>query len=73
MSEKVRAKFVATSDAWIEGERTVQLDAVTNDSEENKSWSEYTPSGSLSMTISNPSAQDFFELGQEYFLDFTKA
>lgn len=37
----------------------------------NKSWSKWTPSGSLSITITNPSAIDAFDKGKAYYLDFT--
>ena len=32
----------------------------------NAQWSKWTPSGELSMTISNPPARGFFEAGEEY-------
>lgn len=40
--------------------------------EQNKSWSQYTPSGTLSMTINNPSAAEFFtdRLGQDIAITF---
>lgn len=41
--------------------------------ETNKSWAAATPSGELKMSISNPAAVDFFDLGKEYYLDFTLA
>ncbi len=37
---------------------------------ENKAFWEATPSAELVMTINNPAAQ-IFELGQEYYLDFS--
>lgn len=40
---------------------------------DNESWSKWTPSGELRMTITNPAAAAAFELGQHYYLDFTKA
>lgn len=49
----------------------VKLSAVTD--EGNKSWAKYTPSGSIELQIDNPDAYDAFELGQHYFVDFTKA
>jgi GH35 family endo-1,4-beta-xylanase len=49
------------------------LSAVTNTSEENKSFSIYTPSASLKMHITNPQATNFFEPGEEYVCTFTKA
>lgn len=39
----------------------------------NKDWSKYTPQGELKMTITNPGAIEQFELGKEYYLDFTPA
>lgn len=52
---------------------TVVLSAVNGEKAENKSWAKYTPSGQLTMSIDNPEAYDAFELGKEYFLDFTPA
>jgi hypothetical protein len=43
------------------------------DGEVNKSWSKWTPSGHLQITITNPDAIDQFEKGKAYFLDFTPA
>lgn len=48
------------------------LSAVVNDSEENKSFSIYTPSASVKMHITNPDALDFFEAGKEYIATFQK-
>ena len=45
-------------------------DTVT---EENRKFAKYTPSGTLQITVDNPPAQEFFELGKTYYLDFTKA
>jgi hypothetical protein len=39
--------------------------------EENKSFAEATPSGSLSLTISNPAAWGVIKSGDEFYLDFT--
>ena len=50
---------------------TVKLTAVAGD--ENKTWSKYTPSGSVELTISNPEAFDQFKIGEFYFVDFTRA
>ena len=50
-----------------------RLSAVTNSSEENKSFSIYTPGASISIHITNPEALDFFEAGEEYFIEFKKA
>ena len=39
---------------------------------ENKAFWDATPTAELSMTITNPGGQ-IFELGREYYLDFTPA
>ncbi|MET3699354.1 hypothetical protein SAMN05877753_1027 [Bacillus oleivorans] len=75
----VKAKFVCTNvnkQKWgkqDEGSTTVVLKAVTSDSEENKKFWQYTPSGHLEMTIKNEAAEKYFELGEEYYLTFEKA
>jgi len=51
----------------------VKLEAVTSGSEENKTFWKYTPSGQLSMWISNPAVFGQFVVGQEYYLDITPA
>ena len=54
--------------------KTVYFSAVINGSEENKSFSKYTPSGNLTLTISyDTKAVDFLQQGKEYYLDFTSA
>ncbi|RUV98337.1 hypothetical protein EOA88_00420 [Mesorhizobium sp. M5C.F.Ca.IN.020.14.1.1] len=41
--------------------------------EGNKDWSKWTPSGELSITITNPAAIEQFEIGEVYGLSFEKA
>jgi hypothetical protein len=73
----VRAKFICNTinhlPTTTPGDVCVHigLSAVYNNGEANRDWSKYTPAGSLAMTITNPSAIDQFELGKEYYLDFT--
>lgn len=72
----VRAKFVCTGvvDYPENQQKTVSFTPVTDGSEENKSFSKYTPGGSASLSISyETEAADFFEEGQEYYLGFSKA
>ena len=52
---------------------TLIMGPVTGNSEENKSFWNATPSGELKINIANKKAIEFFELGKEYYLDFTKA
>lgn len=72
----VRAKFkcdVVTNNPQYES-KSVSLSPVIEGSEENKSFSKYTPSGSLQINISyETEASSFFEEGKEYYLDFSKS
>jgi len=43
-----------------------------NASEENKRFWQWTPSGDLKLGTINKEAADYFEIGKEYYLDFTK-
>lgn len=76
---KVRAKFVCER---LEHLPTGQVDetniavafrAVYANGEANREWSKWTPAGQLTMSITNPDAANWFELGKEYFLDITPA
>lgn len=44
-----------------------------NPQHENKAFWDATPCGEISMFITNPAAAGAFELGAEYYVDFTKA
>lgn len=69
----VRAKFRVTQVAPGENGSTIYAEAVTAENE-NKSWSEATPSGNLSIFISNADALVHFqpegELSGEFYLEF---
>lgn len=71
----VRAKaFVqsVTRRAHNPGAIEVTFSAVSQ-GEENKVWSQYTPTFNLSMSIKDGPAAEFFELGKEYYVDFTES
>ena len=75
----IRAKFQVSSvrnDAGSEDQR-VTLQAVTSDNvdgtNENKSFSKFTPYGVMEMLITNPDVEGFFEAGQQFYIDITKA
>lgn len=51
----------------------ITLSAVIDDTPENKSFSEATPSASLVMYITNPAAFGQFEKGKEYYVKFLPA
>lgn len=73
----VRAKFKCRNihdDSYIPRQGIhVTFEAVTNETEENKVWSKWTPSGTLMMYITNPGLFDTFELNKEYYLDIKEA
>jgi hypothetical protein len=67
----VQAKFRCVSKTTHIGDVTeVRLDACTS-GEGNKSWSQYTPSGEMRLSITNPGAHEKFVPGKEYFITFT--
>ena len=47
-----------------------KFNAAYNDGKGNESWSKATPSGQITITVTNPSAIAAFELGKEYQLTF---
>lgn len=70
----VTAKFkveAVTQHAWSQHAKTVKLSAVAG--EENKPWSEYTPSGTIELQITNPAAHSQFALGKTFLLTFEEA
>ena len=75
MSRMVRCKLYVAEIAQFAHDpeqRKIVLMAVTR-GEENKEWSKYTPNGRLELSIKNPAASEFFEIGKEYFVDITEA
>lgn len=75
----VRAKFFVTDiqhppTPGSEPYATVYLQPVFGsygDGAVNETWSKYTPSGQIVMSITNPDAIEAFEKGRAYFIDFT--
>lgn len=63
----VRAKFKC----WSNKDGNVNLQTVTDGSEENKVFWEHTPSGSISLNTNNPAAVEQFVVGEECYVDFT--
>ena len=72
---KVRAKFVCNgiTDYPQNEQKSVSLNPVISGSEENKAFAKYTPGGNVQLSISyETQAANFFEVGREYYLDFTQ-
>lgn len=73
----VRAKFYCSSMTMIPGGEKFQyiqynykFSAVTSGSDENKSFWKYTPAGNIELSSIK---DNLFEVGKEYYLDFTLA
>lgn len=79
MIDRVRGKFfVMSAKKYANNDSQVvfQFGAVgASDPEkaENVMYHRYTPSGTIEMTIDNPAAAEFFQLGDEVYVDFTIA
>lgn len=73
MPEKVRAKFKCICKTPLDDGAEVVMEAVTSGNPENDSFFKYTPMGQLTMGVVNPIAAEQFEVGKEYYLDFTPA
>lgn len=71
----VRAKFKLNSKTEYEyGPTKLHFNAVCQDeTEENRRFQKYTPSGELNISIDNPSAVEYFKIGKSYYLDFEEA
>lgn len=71
MTVRVRAKFACSGK---EGS-TVFLHTVWSEDiqSENGRFTKATPWGELRMNVDNPDAAIHFEVGKEYYLDFTPA
>lgn len=77
----MRAKMRITGiDRQFAGQETLSFAAVARSdgypadgSDENNTYAKYSPSGQLSLTVANPALLGKFAVGEEYYLDFTKA
>ena len=76
----VRCKFRATGKNHLHVDYAsdtvaceVSLRAFWGDGKGNETWSKATPQGEIKMMITNPGAIDQFDLGKDYFIDFTPA
>lgn len=61
-------------------QETLQFHAVAKDgpypsdgSDEDNSYAKFSPAGSLSLSVANPSLIGKFAVGEKFYLDFTKA
>lgn len=71
---RVERSFYGYGDNKKEISTVVLTPVSSQDPEsENKKFWEATPSGEVKLGTINQAAADYFELGEEYYLDFTKA
>jgi hypothetical protein len=66
-----RAKFKCVDVKEGPDGSQVKLEPVVSGSQENESFFKWTPWGSIEIGTVNPNVK--FEVGQEYYVDFTKA
>ncbi len=69
----VRAKFKCTGNEDVDNGKRITLEAVTSGSPENDSFFKYTPSARVSLGTVNLEAAAQFEVGKEYYGDFSPA
>lgn len=69
----VRAKFKVDDVKNVGGGFSIKLSPVMTGSDENKEFFKYTPWGSIEIGVVNESAATQFEVGKEYYVDFTSA
>jgi hypothetical protein len=67
----VRAKFHVTQKS-PDGQH-IQLAPVYSGSDENKKFFAATPGGNIDLWVVNQAAASQFEVGKEYYVDFTEA
>lgn len=76
---KVRAKFkvhsITKSAGWNGAKEmhTVKLQPVTSGSDENKSFYAATPGGAIELSLVSADVGAQFGIGDEFYVDFTKA
>lgn len=59
---------------WIPAEmHTVEMSPVMGGSPEDAEYSEATPAGSISLSVTKADVVGFFDLDQTYYVDFTPA
>ena len=67
----VRAKFKVSSLTQTEHGETIKLEPVRDGSEENKEFFKWTPAGQIEIGTVNSEAAKEFEVGKEFYVDFT--
>lgn len=69
----VRAKFRVEEKTENSSGNTIRLVPVIGGSPENERFYKYTPAGAISLSTINNEAARAFEVGKEYYVDFSPA
>lgn len=69
----MRAKLIVNSVELFTGLEIVNMTAVTNGTNEDNTFSKYTPAAKLVLHVSNPDLFGKHVPGQKFYVDFTKA
>lgn len=69
----VRAKFKCVSKQTVDSGFAIALEPVISGSDENAEFFKYTPGGRIQLSTINTAAAEQFQVGSEYYVDFTKA
>ena len=70
----VRAKMrVQSIEKFYKGAETVKLWCVTGGTPEDNAFAKATPQGDARLVIENETLHGFFQPGDEFYVDFTKA
>ena len=68
----VRCKFKCEMNELLGDTSRIKLTPVfADENQENKVFFKYTPGGSIDLQVVNPDAAKQFEVGKEYYIDFT--
>ncbi len=79
MSRTMRAKMVVLEVNRFQGSDRVKMSAVAaksypgDGSDEDNTYAKFSPSGSLELSIANPTLIGKIEPGQKFYIDFTPA
>lgn len=69
----MKAKFEVLTVTKGKGFDQIVMTPVLSGSEENKSFSQYTPSGKIDIMITNPTLLGTINPGDVYYINFEKA
>jgi len=70
---KVKIESAIKSEHLFDPAMSVKMRPVTNGSPEDNTYSKWTPSGEISLYITNPDIFPQLEVGKIFYVDFTEA